>query len=354
MPLVYLNLNIDKKLIDHMIKNCDTNLFALAIYKYDDLTDSKENIECFCKKFTYFLPNDVNQNDSIDYNEKTNEENMENTYKAVSIGLLCIDHVNLNKKSIEINAKNTSMNDMVKYIMKDFYPLVLETFSNNKNFSQLILPVKDSVRKALKALNDYWVFYDTPYRYYQDFNCTYVISSSGKSIDNKIDKYGSVVVQIKDILDSEANDIGFIDNKSSKAYEIPVSYADTQVFDNTIANKSKSSIKAVTSSGTTTSKLNNTASYSKEKTVSTRLNNDNDNMIKNIEADSNNSNFFLYFSKNDLDTNIFTINKKISVNHIDAYKEFNGTYLLSRKREVYSREDESFIMTSMINLHMIG
>jgi hypothetical protein len=77
-------------------------------------------------------------------------------------------------------------------------------------------------------------------------------------------------------------------------------------------------------------------------------------MIKNIEADSNNSNFFLYFSKNDLDTNIFTINKKISVNHIDAYKEFNGTYLLSRKREVYSREDESFIMTSMINLHMIG
>ena len=67
----------------------------------------------------------------------------------------------------------------------------------------------------------------------------------------------------------------------------------------------------------------------------------------------NSENVFLYFNKNDLDTELFTINKKITVHHIPRYQHFNGDYLLSRKRELYFREDTSFEMISMINLHKI-
>ena len=84
-----------------------------------------------------------------------------------------------------------------------------------------------------------------------------------------------------------------------------------------------------------------------------RLNNDNENMLYNIENKVNSENVFLYFNKNDLDTELFTINKKITVHHIPRYQHFNGDYLLSRKRELYFREDTSFEMISMINLHKI-
>jgi hypothetical protein len=354
MPKLYLTLKIDKSLADHMVKNCNDNLFTLALNKYDDLTDSKEEINCFRKKFTYFMTNDVNQNDTIDYNDATEEENKENTYVSITIGLLCLDHVNNNKNSVELNLKNATMPEIVKTVMSDFNPLILEPIPNSEKFTQFLLPVKDSINKTLQSLNDYRVLYDTPYRFYQDFNYTYLISSSGKPVQSASDKYSSVVINIKEITDNDAYDIGFIDNPSSAVYEIPISYSEAQVFDNTIANKSQSSIQAVSSSGMSKAELSNQNSYLTEKTNTTRLNNDNTNMLKNIEADSNNNNIFVYIGKNGLDTNIFSINKRISVNHIDRYKEHNGDYLLYRKREVYTREDETFILTSGINLRKIG
>jgi hypothetical protein len=76
-------------------------------------------------------------------------------------------------------------------------------------------------------------------------------------------------------------------------------------------------------------------------------------MIDNIEAQNNSENFLVYFSKNDLDTNLFSINKRITIHNIDRYQEFNGNYLLYRKREAYLREDSTFLMSSMINLKRI-
>jgi hypothetical protein len=300
------------------------------------------------------MTNDVNQNDTIDYNDATEEENKENTYVSITIGLLCLDHINNNKNSVELNLKNVTMPEIVKTIMSDFNPLILEPIPNSEKFTQFLLPVKDSINKTLQSLNDYRVLYDTPYRFYQDFNYTYLISSSGKPVQSASDKYSSVVINIKEITDNDAYDIGFIDNPSSAVYEIPISYSEAQVFDNTIANKSQSSIQAVSSSGMSKAELSNQNSYLTEKTNTTRLNNDNTNMLKNIEADNNNNNIFVYIGKNGLDTNIFSINKRISVNHIDRYKEHNGDYLLYRKREVYTREDETFILTSGINLRKIG
>ena len=94
-----------------------------------------------------------------------------------------------------------------------------------------------------------------------------------------------------------------------------VNYANTQVYDNTLINKSKNKVKGITSSGSTETNLLNTASYSKNKTETIRLNNDNEHMMENIEARNNSENFLVYFSKNDLDTELFTINKRISIQY---------------------------------------
>ena len=159
-------------------------------------------------------------------------------------------------------------------------------------------------------------------------------------------------------------------NNTSRTYEIDVNYAFTQVYDNTIINKSKTKIAGVTANPdddtivsindlskqykTKKNKnLKNKAKYIKDKTETIRLNNDNEHMIDNIEAQNNSENFLVYFSKNDLDTNLFSINKRITIHNIDRYQEFNGNYLLYRKREAYLREDSTFLMSSMINLKRI-
>ena len=353
MPVIMASLKLDKSLVDDMIKNCNDNMIMLAINKYDDLTDDKQEVECIRKKFTYFLPKSANKNDPIDYNEVTEEENLGNTYTEVEIGLLCVDHINNNKHSCEIMAKNNTIYDCVKYVTSHISRMIIEPFSYNSEFEQLIMPTKDSVKQALQFLNDFRVFYYTPYRYYNDFNCTYIISSSGRATEKQDELYSSIIIDIKDIDDASANDVGVIANKTSETYEVPVNYVNTEVYDNTIVNKSKTKLKGISSTGSDTKTLVNRASYMDEKTQSIRLNNDNRNMISNLEAVDNDGNFLVFISKNDLDMELFTINKRISIHNIERYQEYNGDYLLSRKRECFVREDNTFVLTTMLNLRRI-
>lgn len=353
MPILYATLKLDKSLVDDMILNIDNNLMLMAVYKYNILDEEPQEIEVFRDKFTYFLPEDVNKNDSADYNEATEDEHRGNTFRDVVIGLMSIKMINNNKKYMELNVVGNTVYDCAKYCTSHFDNLIIEPFSFNKIQDRIIMPAQESVRKALEFLNSYRVFYYTPFRFYQDFNFTYLISSSGRAIPNGNETYSSVVINIRDIEEADANDSGAIINKTSGSYEIVVNYVNASVYDNTIANKSYNKLKGVSSTGSSTKSLSNSSSYSTDKIHQIRLNNDNSNMIYNIEAEKNNKNVLVYFSKMDLDMDILTINKRISIHHINRYQEHNGEYLLYRKRECLIREDDSFILETITNLRKI-
>ena len=348
MPVLYANLSLDRALIDNMITNINNNLFAIAVYRYDSLIDDPLDILCFRRKFTYYLTDDINKNNSIDYAEKNMQENLGNTYRNLTIGLMCIDHINNNRKSVEVNAKNTSMYDLVRCITSDFDNILIEPFNYNDTFDQFIIPAKDSINKALQFLNNKRVFYKTPYRYYQDFNCAYILSSSGKAVPRKDEKITSVIFDIKDIADAESNDDGVIIDTARLNFKIPVNAANTAVYYNSSSNKSKNIVRGITSTGKSTEDLSNNALYSDTKMHNIRLNNDNEHMMENIKAGYNSSNVFINISKNNLDTTAMTINKKYLIHNIDQYKDYNGVYLLCRRRELYMREDDIFTMDSVL------
>ena len=353
MPIIYTTMKLDKALVDDMIINVNTNLMIVAVYKFNDITDTKEPIEVFRDKFTYFIPDDVNKNLHMDYNDATEEEHLGNTYTEVIMGLMSINMINLNKRNIELNVSNNSIFDCVKYCTSNMKNLIIEPFGFDNTYDRIIMPAQNSVNNALKFLNNYRVFYRTPYRYYQDFNYTYIISSSGKAIPKDNELYSSILVDFRDIGDTESLEMGTTINKNAKTYEVPVNYVFSNVFDNSVVNKSISKIKSVSNNGVNTKLLTNIADYSNEKITTVRMNNDNDNMLYNLEYQKNNNNVFIYFNKNDLDTDLFTINKRITVHNINRYQHYDGDYLLSRKRECYIREDKTFIMASMINLKRI-
>lgn len=350
MPIVYANLKLDRALLDDMILNMDKNLIILTVSKYDNLTDLKLNVTCFRNKFIYFTPDNVNKMKDADYNEETEATMKGDTYSEVTLGLLCLDHVNNNKVKCELTAKDITMYNIVKLITSHIPSMIIEPFNYNETFAQFNLKPQDSVNKALRYLNNYRVFYSSPYRYYEDFNFTYIISSSGKATQRKDERYSSVVLQIRDPTEDDANSTGVFTNRSTGTYEVYVNYANTQVYDNTIQNKSRNKMLGITSSGASLKTLRNNASYSNTKIHNVRLTNDNIHMLDNLEYQDNMENFLLYFSKNDLDNDLFTINKRITIHNINRYQEYNGEYLLYRKREVYLREDETFVMSSMINM----
>lgn len=353
MPIIYATMKLDKALVDDMIINVNTNLMIVALYKYNDLTDTKEPIEVFRDKFTYFIPDDVNKNLNLDYNEATEKEHLGNTYTEVIMGLMSINMINLNKRNIELNVSNNTIFDCVKYCTSNMKNLIIEPFVFDDTYDRIIMPAQNSINNALKFLNNYRVFYYTPYRYYQDFKYTYIISSSGKAIPKDNELYSSILVDFRDIGDANSLETGTIIDKKSKTYEVPVNYVFSNVFDNSIVNKSINKIKSISNNGVNIRSLSNTADYSNEKMTTIRMNNDNDNMIYNLEYKNNNDNVFIYFNKNDLDTDLFTINKRITVHNINRYQHYDGDYLLSRKRECYLREDKTFVMVSMINLKRI-
>jgi hypothetical protein len=353
MPILYANLSLDRKLLDDMILNINDNLMLIAVYKYDDLTETKQEIEVFRDKFTYFLPDDVNKNDPIDYNETTMEENLGNTFRQITLGLLSINMINRNKQMLELNVTNNTIFDCAKYCLQDMPNIIIEPFSFSDTLDRVIMPVKESVNKALKYLNSVRVFYYTPYRFYQDFSFTYLISSSGRATAKDNELYTSVLVDIKDIDDSDAYSVGTAIDKDNELYHVYINYANSSVYDNTIANKSKNKIRGVTSTGVSTKDLNNNASYSTSKTSNIRLYNDNTNMIYNLESEENASNIYLFFTKADLDMDVFTINKRFTVHNIDRYQDNNGEYLLTHKRECLTREDDSYLLTTMINMRKI-
>ena len=351
MPVLFLSLSIDKSLIDHMVLNINKNLLTMALYKYNEIDEAEAETECFRKQFTYFLPKKANANAEIDYTEDNENETVGNTLRNVIIGLMCVDHINNNKRPMELNMKNVSMFDCVRHCMSHFNNLVMEPFNYNKIYKQLIIPPKNSISKVLSYLNNLDTFYTTPFRYYQDFKYTYLISTSNKVTKTKEDIITNVLLTINKSSEVQTyNDNSFGVDLQRNIYTIDVNYANMSLYNNDIINKSKITVKGISNSGTDSKELNSKSDYMNKTTSSIRLNNDNDTMLENIVSDYNSSNLFITINKSGLDSDIFTLNKKYIVKNIDKYRNYDGEYILSEKIDAYTINGDKFKLDSILKL----
>ena len=352
MPIIYVTMYLDKSIVDKLIANANSGTIILKIYKVNIIQNSTNSL-IFEDKFTYYLPDDINKKVDIDSEEDVKNSGNDN-YRDISIGLLSLDHVNTNKVFTELNLKDATIQDVARLVTKNCKNLVMETFDTNRSNDNLIIPAVDSVNKALEYLNNQSTFYNTAYRFYMDFKRSYLVSSSGNHIASKNDSSGPINITVHNNIKDESTDVGYT-KSSNGSVKISVPYANTQVYDNTIANKVQSKIRGISSTGSNTKSLANTSSYSKDKVINMRINNDNKKMVNNLANTADNSDFFLFFHKSGLDLDLFTINKKITVTYeIDQYKKFSGDYLVYRIKHSFTRTDEEFELTTFVDLRKIG
>lgn len=356
MPMIFITLSIDKRLIDRMVQNQDTGIILLNIKRCITNSDMPDlYIDYINDKFIYFIAEDINKNDSADYEGDNTDR--EDIYKLTTIGLLSLDHVNKNKKTIEgsLNGKLSS----IMYYATSHLPIVIEPPTNNVMLVNRVLPPLNSVSKTLKYINSLNVFYSTAYRFFIDFDCSYLISSSGRSVKKQGEDISTVFITLKNSYDEGSKIQGMITNETQSMYQIEIDANDCELADNHVSEKSYSKVIATTTSGGKTNgvlsnKSENSSIVSKIRSV--RISNDNQGLLDNMISSLNTSAIQLLVQKIDMDSSVLTMNKEYIVKADEVYntEAYNGTYILSRKRELYIREDKNFSMNTMLLLEKVA
>lgn len=347
MPIILLRANLDKNLIDHMINN-KNKIIVLNISKYKESDTIKINKTFIQDEFFYFLDNNVNYNEDIDYGgENTNAEDIT---KIITIGLIKKDSVLKNKMLINGVYNDTSILDMICSRFTHT-KLIIEPFENKKIDNIIITPM-ESLTKFINYIDNEYTLYDTQYRLFHDFNKSYLISSSGKGIPVKDEKYNTVYININNTISKESKVEGMREDKDAKAYIVNIDPSNMNIAVDNSTTLSYNEIIAVDSEGNSKSvSLNSNVDGNRYRI--TRLNNDNLDKLDNVKNNIDFGNTIINIIKEQLDSEVFTINKEFFINCYDKLKDKSGKYLLVSKKEIYVKEVEDFQMTTIITLKKI-
>lgn len=348
MPMMFIRAAINKKLLDLMIQNQEKSTVIFNVQRCIKNSDVPNlftdyiNEECI-----YFIADDINKLTEYDYNNKENKDRQD-LFKLVTIGLLVLSHVNNNKKPM--NGVFEGRLSSIMYHMVSNLPVLLEPPKDNP-ILEVYIPPTNSIKQSLDYLNNLHVMYNKGYLFFIDFGCTYLMSTSGKGVPRKGYKINNVQITLKNTIDESSKVQGMIIDEQKSVYYMEVDAIDCELSDNHLPDKIFNKIKATSSSGILNEmELESKTEYIKKKTKSIRVPNDNIEIVENMKSEIENKSVQLLVQKTNIDAEVFTPNKVYNVNASDVYKstDYDGQYLLNRKRELYIRENEEFIMDVML------
>lgn len=284
MPVIYAKLSLDKSYIDKIIKNAKTASIYMNISKMQKATDANDTT-AYAKILTpyngqmeYFIPKDINYNADIDYSDDVNPDRND-IFETFSIGLMFKECIETNKQTNNTTIVNTTQfNAVMSYIQST--PALIEQFTYNEKIDQLIVPPQDSLYKTIDFFNNIAVFYDTPYRFYIEPGCVYILSSSGNPVAKIGDLYDTVTLNIRSISDENSNTEGMIEDSTNKVYYADINVKDTEYKLDNNTTKLFNSISTIIDP----SKNNTITMLSEVNTVMNRINNimnDANSLLKN-------------------------------------------------------------------------
>lgn len=313
MPTMLMALNIDKRLKDKIVLNSKDNTFTLSIYKYKDNTRDKIKELYARHEFVYFISNDITYTKAVEYTTKSTDAEKEASRKdnfgPLTIGLMSKDLIDANHHMINFTIKNTPMMDAVFKALKHT-PITMEKFVYNKEIEQLVVPPQETIVKALKFFNNIAVFYDSPYRFFMDYDSSYLLSSKGLPVQKRTEKYSTILIELIDPSWQSSSLQGMKESKERNAYWIPLMSVDSKYNINNVTDKQVNRLVAAVDAGrencssiissvnSTISSLKNTVS-GVNNTIKNALND-----IKNGICNMNLNNNQLNESKQILDENV--------------------------------------------------
>ena len=353
MPVIAIMGSIEKDIIDDMINNINNNIVTLGIYRYD-INNQNDDItkKYFHDRFIYIISDDVSKTAELDYYEGNNNTLL---YKDITIWLIQQDSVNNNRHTINGIFKNVTTNSLILNTTNYLGKVLLEPIKYDNKYDQIIIPPQDSISSYISYLNNSLsVFYDTQYRFFIDFDMTYILSSSGKVVKSKNQDIFTIEINIKNIGTNTNEELGMYINKNGDKASITVNTTDIEYTKNNISNKLVNKIITIDSEGNVLEKNvdNNKIKVTGNMNRIINISNNDNNAINNITSSIEMNNVMLTIIKNDLDASIFTMNKEYIIND-ELHEDYNGKYLLCSTKQLFVKQTEYFIMTTVLTFKKI-
>lgn len=220
-PTIFAKLNIDKNYIDKMVINGTSGRIYLDIYKKEAKNDPASPAVIprlrtqYFGKMQYFFDKDINYNKDIDYDGENKDRKDIN--QDFMIGMIFEDCIKFNQQTNNTTFTNTTPFNAILSFMQNV-PLLVEPFTYNENIEQLIVPPQESLYDTVKFFNENKVLYDTPFRFFIDPDCAYLMSSSGKGVLKKGELFDTFTFQIQGPKDDHALAQGMFTDSKNKTY----------------------------------------------------------------------------------------------------------------------------------------
>ena len=343
LPVIYLNVSLDAELYDKVIQGVNDSKFYLKIRKKNAKSKTASFAPVLEDTFTYVTSN-TNVNFGDDLNTASSEDS---SYMKLMIGLVSANMTNELRKNFNNVYNNISQEDMLKNVaMNGLGKIVMEPLDYNLTYKSFLIPPKSSRYKMIQYIFDKAPFYNSNFTFFMDFDCTYLVSKNGKSVDKGDGKPGSVIVNIKKYSEKD----GYKDGATEKngAYILNVNASDSNLIVNNATPMATNKIVSYwdTIEENKEYEMANNNVYNTEKTTYIRS-----NKAAAIKNELDTTAVMLELSKQNIDGDIFTPNKVFNVTHYGSNAKYNGTYFLSFKREFYYiNEKKEFIVTTNVGL----
>lgn len=354
MPGIYVALRLPADLYNKMVLNVETGLLSFRLYKFNTQVKAPV-IEPYVEdRFIYIIQSDPNYNSALDKSSKDNKSSLvsdNDSYMEGHIGLISLNLLEQNAVLVNDIIKNSNLASIVhKYT--NHMTMCIEPFDNNNMIDQFIIPPINTVTGLLSYLNTNFSFYKSGYRYFRDFNRTYLLSTRGNPVDDGQYEYNSIIIYICDPTDEKGNSASIELDPANRAYIIYVNANNITITHNRTAAKRYNTLMGVDTLGNVNQFDLDIPSYAEatKKYMFERLPNDNVDYSVNTKNKLESGAYFISVVKNEIDTSLISPNKQFHIKSHDMNREYDGKYVLSSKKEIYYRTTSTYVSTISFTL----
>lgn len=354
LPIIYLSVSIDNDLYNKITEDSSASKFNINIKKKNVMSKSSVQQKVISENFNY-----VTSSNSVNYTSILNEGAKEvsgnsktasndQSYRTLMIGLVSIKQTNTLRKNFNGIYNNIDTSTLLAIALEGTETIV-ETPKHNTNYESYYVSPVTTRFQMINALFKRNPFYDTQFRYFMDFDRSYLLSKDGKAVQVAKGTPQNVIIDIKDITDTDAYKEGFTEANGS--YVVYINSSDVSIIENNSTEKVTTNIVAVDddTSGTLSTGIDgNTSEDSDTKVTYVRGNN-----AKVMRNDIESNNVLMQLIKRNIDTAIFTPNRSITIRNFVGNEKFNGNYVLLSKKEVYKLDAGEFTIACTISLSRV-
>lgn len=354
IPIIYMGVKLETSLYNKMIINQEKANIVLTISKAKTGANFSVFTTYIHDRFNYTMSTNPDYNVSMEKQTDTKDKIIQN-YREGFLALIQVNSADNNKKMINDIIKYSNMMSIIhKYT--SHMKMVMEPIHLDKKFNFLIIPPLESVSKLLSYLFKQSTFYREGYRYFVDFDKTYLLSGEGNPVSAKDGLYSTVIINITDPLENEiSNQTGIITDSKNKVYILNINANNTSMQVKKSEDKIFNKIIGVTSYGDTKELDLNIprTEGSSDKIRLERVPHDNMEYIDYLKDKIENDTILFSVTKTEVDTSLITPNKEFVVRNYPTFSEYNGRYVLAFKKEIFANQNENFINSIIFGLRKV-